>query len=98
MVLTIRAGRSTAVVVTPAPGIAIRRPVHHVLVSNDELGETTPFVCLHVSNDACDADPMLGPKNLDTDAAHGSWTETYNNPELYEWLLKHKRRTEKAVE
>jgi predicted peptidase len=24
-------------------------------------------------------------------AEHNSWTETYNNPELYEWLLKHKR-------
>jgi predicted peptidase len=25
------------------------------------------------------------------DAGHDSWTETYNNPELYEWLLSHKR-------
>jgi predicted peptidase len=24
-------------------------------------------------------------------AEHDSWTETYNNPELYEWLLKQKR-------
>jgi predicted peptidase len=24
-------------------------------------------------------------------AEHNSWTETYNNPELYEWLLKQKR-------
>ena len=23
------------------------------------------------------------------EATHDSWTETYNNPELYEWLLKH---------
>ena len=23
------------------------------------------------------------------EAGHDSWTETYNNPELYEWLLKH---------
>src|SRR6185295_11736968 len=22
-------------------------------------------------------------------AEHNSWTETYNNPELYEWFLKH---------
>ena len=27
-----------------------------------------------------------------TDAGHDAWTETYNNPELYEWLLKQKRR------
>ena len=26
------------------------------------------------------------------DATHDSWTETYNNPELYEWFLKHKRK------
>jgi predicted peptidase len=24
-------------------------------------------------------------------AEHDSWTETYNNPEVWEWLLKHKR-------
>jgi predicted peptidase len=28
------------------------------------------------------------------EAGHDSWTETYNNPELYEWLLKHQRRAE----
>jgi predicted peptidase len=26
------------------------------------------------------------------DAGHDVWTETYNNPELYEWLLQQKRR------
>jgi predicted peptidase len=25
------------------------------------------------------------------EAQHDSWTETYNNPKLYEWLLKHER-------
>jgi predicted peptidase len=25
------------------------------------------------------------------DARHDSWTETYNNPELYKWFLEHKR-------
>ena len=25
------------------------------------------------------------------EANHDSWTETYNNPELYEWFLKHRR-------
>jgi predicted peptidase len=25
------------------------------------------------------------------DAGHDSWTETYDNPKLYEWLLEHKR-------
>jgi len=26
------------------------------------------------------------------DAGHDSWTETYKNPQLYEWLLEQKRR------
>ncbi len=26
------------------------------------------------------------------EAGHDSWTETYNNPELYEWLLQHQRK------
>jgi predicted peptidase len=26
------------------------------------------------------------------DAGHDAWTETYNNPELYKWLLEQKRR------
>jgi len=25
------------------------------------------------------------------EAGHDSWTETYNNPELYEWLLSKSR-------
>ena len=29
------------------------------------------------------------------EAGHDSWTETYNNPELYEWFLKHKRSENK---
>jgi predicted peptidase len=24
-------------------------------------------------------------------ANHDSWTQTYNNPELYDWLLEHRR-------
>lgn len=27
------------------------------------------------------------------EAQHDSWTETYKNPELYEWLLKHQRKS-----
>ena len=25
------------------------------------------------------------------EAGHDSWTEAYNNPELYRWFLQHKR-------
>lgn len=30
------------------------------------------------------------------EAGHDAWTETYNNPELYEWLLKHSRGPEQS--
>ena len=40
-----------------------------------------------------------GAKNvkftLYPDAGHDSWTETYNNPEFYAWLLKQKRTSGK---
>jgi predicted peptidase len=26
------------------------------------------------------------------DAGHDSWTETYNNPKLYEWFLAHSKK------
>jgi dipeptidyl aminopeptidase/acylaminoacyl peptidase len=26
------------------------------------------------------------------DAAHDSWTQTYENPAVYRWLLRHTRR------
>jgi len=29
------------------------------------------------------------------DTGHDSWTETYDNPELYEWFLRHPRRAAK---
>ena len=32
------------------------------------------------------------------DAGHDSWTETYDNPELYEWLLQQKRGEREAEE
>ena len=30
------------------------------------------------------------------DAGHDSWTETYANPQLYEWLLQQKRTAKKT--
>jgi predicted peptidase len=32
------------------------------------------------------------------DALHDSWSETYNNPKLYEWLLEQKRTSDKTPE
>ncbi|WP_339729457.1 prolyl oligopeptidase family serine peptidase [uncultured Gimesia sp.] len=31
------------------------------------------------------------------DAGHDSWTETYDNPKVYEWLLQQKRKPESEV-
>lgn len=31
-------------------------------------------------------------------AGHDSWTETYNNPKLYEWLLSHTRKSDDEIE
>lgn len=38
--------------------------------------------------EACDGDVKY---TVYQDANHDSWTETYNNPELYEWFLSHER-------
>lgn len=38
--------------------------------------------------EACDGDVKY---TVYPDANHDSWTETYNNPELYEWFLSHER-------
>ena len=32
------------------------------------------------------------------DTGHYAWTEAYNTPELYEWLLQQKRTTKKVDE
>jgi predicted peptidase len=48
---------------------------------------------------ACSEDMVAALKKVDCDvrltvypdAHHDSWTETYSNPELYEWFLEHKR-------
>ena len=38
-------------------------------------------------------DPKL---TIYPEAGHDSWTQAYNTPELYEWLLQQKRTTKKA--
>ena len=30
------------------------------------------------------------------EAQHDSWTETYDNPKLYDWFLSHERKPEAA--
>lgn len=51
-------------------------------------------VPLQKSQEMVDAVNKIGGKVKFTvypDAGHNSWTETYNNPELYQWLLSCKR-------
>ena len=58
-------------------------------------GAKDPVVSLEESERMVNALKKLGGKEVTLtvypEAQHDSWTETYNNPELYEWLLKHAR-------
>ena len=38
----------------------------------------------------------VGRDTVYPDALHDSWTATYENPELYEWLLAQRRKTADA--
>ncbi len=39
----------------------------------------------------CGAEPML---TIYPEAQHDSWTQTYDDPKLYDWLLQHKKGKE----
>jgi predicted peptidase len=58
-------------------------------------GGKDPVVALEESQRMVDAAKKAGAQDVKLtvypEAGHDSWTETYNNPELYEWLLKHER-------
>jgi len=59
-------------------------------------GGKDPVVPLGESQRMVDALKKAGAQDVKLtvypEAGHDSWTETYNNPELYQWLLKHDRR------
>lgn len=58
-------------------------------------GAKDPGVLLERSQVMIDAIKKNGgtPKfTIYPDAGHDSWTETYNNPEFYQWLLEQKRK------
>ncbi|MCC9603323.1 prolyl oligopeptidase family serine peptidase [Stieleria sp. JC731] len=58
-------------------------------------GAKDSVVPLSRSQDMVDALKKQGnePKfTIYPEAQHDSWTETYNNPELYEWLLSHQSK------
>jgi predicted peptidase len=57
-------------------------------------GGKDPVVPIQRSKDMVEALKAAGNKVKFTvypDAGHDSWTEAYNNPELYKWFLKHRR-------
>jgi predicted peptidase len=59
-------------------------------------GGKDPIVPLEESQRMVDALRKAGVPDVKLtvypEAGHDSWTETYKNPELYNWLLKHERR------
>jgi predicted peptidase len=61
-------------------------------------GGKDPIVPVKRSEDLIDA--LKRAKNEDVkltvypEALHDSWTATYDNPEIYEWLLAHKRQSQ----
>lgn len=61
--------------------------VHH--------GELDDIVPIGASEEMVKALNAVGAKEVKfsryPDAAHDSWTEAYNNPELWRWMLDHKR-------
>jgi predicted peptidase len=61
-------------------------------------GEKDTTVPIQASKDMVDALKRAGGTVQFTtypEAGHDSWTETYNNPELYKWFLGHHRGEEK---
>lgn len=58
-------------------------------------GGKDPVVPLEESQRMIDALKKVGVQDVKLtvypEAQHDAWTQTYNNPQLYEWLLQHKR-------
>lgn len=63
-------------------------------------GGKDPTVPIKESEDMVEALKRVGAAEVKftvyPDAGHDSWTETYNNPELFDWFLKHSRKSEKS--
>jgi predicted peptidase len=58
-------------------------------------GAKDPVVPLKADQDMVDALQAAGGDvkfTIYPDAGHDSWTQTYDNPDLYAWLLQHKRQ------
>ncbi len=60
-------------------------------VFHGEKDPTVPVNQAHIMVDAMKAAGGDVKLTLYPEAGHDSWTETYNNPELYTWFLSHSR-------
>jgi predicted peptidase len=62
-------------------------------------GAKDPVVPLAESERMVELSKKLGVKEVKLtvypEAGHDAWTETYKNPDLYEWLLEHRRTAKK---
>ena len=62
-------------------------------------GAKDPVVPAEESRRMVEAVKKAGAKDVKLtiypEARHDSWTETYRNPELYQWLLEHRREQSK---
>jgi predicted peptidase len=62
-------------------------------------GAKDPVVPLSESQRMVDAVKKAGVREVKLtiypDVGHDSWTQTYNDPHLYEWFLKHERKAAK---
>jgi predicted peptidase len=62
-------------------------------------GAKDPVVPLNETERMVDLVKKLGVKEVKLtvypEAGHDAWSETYNNPQVYEWLLEHKRELKK---
>ena len=60
-------------------------------------GEDDPAVPIRRSEEMVDALKKTGDPEVKftryPGVGHDSWVKAYNDPELYEWLLSHKRST-----
>ncbi len=64
----------------------------HGALDKTVLPEETLKMVAAVNNSGGNAKITIYPNN-----DHNAWTDTYNNPEVYEWLLSNKNQNEKEL-
>jgi predicted peptidase len=88
-------GRFAAIVPICGGGIPIRAGNLKSVPVWAFHGAKDPVVPLSQSQQMTDAVNRAGGSAQLTvypEAEHDSWTQTYNNPQLYDWLLSHRKK------